>query len=223
MFRIKICGITSLRDLEMVVAAGADAVGINFYAASPRAVSCREAASWFQSCSAQCVRVGVFVNHTLDEIHRTLEQVKLDVVQLHGDEPLDWIDRLAPWPVIRAVRRQPHESLTDVYTRLFGQNYPPGNLMAVLIDSAAPGQYGGSGKSHPWDNLGSMPPVAGQLPWILAGGLRPETVAEAISAARPSAVDVASGVERTPGVKSQDLVHRFIENARAAFARLTET
>lgn len=220
MWTIKICGISSADDYWMVRHAGADAVGLNFYSGSRRFVTPEEARRWLPPLGDGCLHVGVFVNQEVEKILRTVEIVGLDAVQLHGDEPVAWIEQLAPLPVIRAIRRYPYETLAEACRRAFPQGPPPSNVKAVLVDSATTGFYGGTGVAGPWQNLGRMPEEWPSVAWILAGGLRPENVYRAILEARPDGVDVASGVERTPRQKDERLVRTFIEAARQAWHEL---
>ncbi len=218
MFPIKICGITCRNDFLQAIALGADAVGINFFWGSRRYVSPDEAASWLREAS-DCTRVGVFVNSAPDQILRLAEKLDLDVIQLHGDEPWEWIGQLRPWPVIRAIRRMPGQRLLDLLAPLAWDTIPE-NLAAILIDTAVTGSYGGTGQPGSWHDLGPPPTPMQGLPWMLAGGLTPENVVQAICQARPTGVDVASGVEASVGRKDFQKMKQFIARARQAFQQL---
>ncbi len=226
MFRIKICGVTTVDDARMVAEAGADAIGLNFYAQSKRYVSIDRALEIAASLPKHVATVGVFVNATADEIRATVEQVGLDLVQLHGDETPELIHQLSSVlrdvTVIKAFRLGP-SALQPVEQFLFascarGQASPP---QVVLFDAAAPGQYGGTGETIDWSLAKQFIRRVGVdgPPLILAGGLTPENVAGAISVVHPAAVDTASGVESSPGRKDPAKVAAFVTAAREAFAR----
>ncbi|GIW94767.1 MAG: N-(5'-phosphoribosyl)anthranilate isomerase [Pirellulaceae bacterium] len=218
MFRVKICGITNRTDLLRAVQLGADAVGVNFYQRSRRYVVPEEAAQWLPD-AAECTRVGVFVNMEPERILQIAESVDLDMIQLHGDEPWEWIEKLRPWPVIRAIRCVSGRSLAAQLAQ-WAAAARPENLVAVLVDTAVPGQYGGTGQAGAWDSLGPWPDEWSDIPWILAGGLTPENVELAIRCASPFAVDVASGVESSPGRKDESKLKLFITRARQALGEL---
>lgn len=211
---IKICGI---RDAETAAAVGAlrpDAIGLNFYAKSVRSVTAREAAAIVAALPGGVEPVGVFVNHALDEIRAICAACGLNTVQLHGDEPPELVTQLRPLRVIRAIRlgRDAASSSLQAVAALGQGGWP---VRAVLVDAHVPGSYGGTGEAAPWDVLSGgwrreWPPL------ILAGGLTAENVAEAVRAVRPWGIDVASGVESSPGVKDLDRVARFIKAARIA-------
>jgi phosphoribosylanthranilate isomerase len=214
-FKIKICGITSAADARMVVKAGADAIGLNFYRQSPRFVSYSFAAEIAKAVHEQLVVVGVFVNHSVAEIARTVADVGLDYCQLHGDERPELMRDLPPdTKIIRAIRvdcMALHDCTSEVRSwRDFG-------VSAILVDPKVNNQYGGTGRQFDWGvvrelNIGS--------PLILAGGLNRENVSTAIELIRPTAVDVASGVELAPGKKDPVLLAGFVEQAKLAFNRL---
>lgn len=217
MFRIKVCGVTVVEDVRMLAAAGVDAVGFNFYPRSVRAIDERRAAELAAVLPPGVARVGVFVNATADQIERIARLTPLDYVQLHGDESPEFAAELAgTFPVIRAIRCRFDEvarplQWLDEFQRLGGR------LAALLVDAAHDGQYGGTGAKADWRVIEPFRQAAAGTPLILAGGLRPENVAEAIAAVRPDGVDTASGVESQPGRKDPDLTARFVENARRAF------
>lgn len=227
MFHIKICGIRSLRDAEFVVAGGADAIGLNFYPQSSRFITRGHAAlvaEGIRSASPNTRIVGVFVNAVLAEIRRILDLVPLSTVQLHGDEnPADVIalgEFLKPRNIglIRAFRcRDAHldsisQYLSDCRT---ADSWPPD---AVLLDAFQPGTYGGTGAVLDWETVRRERHQLQGKPLVLAGGLNPTNVADAIRVARPDGVDVASGVETSPGVKDPTLVQAFIDAAVSAFS-----
>jgi phosphoribosylanthranilate isomerase len=224
-FRIKICGITRAEDAMAAVEAGADAIGLNFYPASPRAISPAAACGIAKIVPATVQRVGVFVNASLDEIRSVLQQVPLDQVQLHGDEPPEMVQALAPVSCLRAFRLRGDAAQWDReigtivrFAAVCESHQHP--LTGILLDAHAPGQFGGTGVMLDWTSLAERRAAFGPLPFVLAGGLRPENVAQAIQLVRPAAVDTASGVESMPGIKDQQRVFDFVAAARKAFTEL---
>lgn len=212
-FRVKICGLTSVADALEAVSAGADAIGLNFYPQSPRFVSPQLAAQISRAIGSRAVRVGVFVNCPSDEIRGLAAECGLDAVQLHGDEPPSAVQALAGVPVIRALRISTDLSAAEHYLAACQELAAMPRM--VLVDAAVPGQYGGSGQTPPWEMLARRGPLY-ELPLILAGGLCAENVAAAIAAVQPHGVDVASGVEETPGRKSVVRMRAFAAAARNA-------
>lgn len=222
MFRIKICGVTNVDDARLAAEAGADAVGLNFYAPSPRSVAVEVAAEIAESLPAGIVRVGVFVNATLAEINSVCDRVALDALQLHGDEPPEFVAAMTRLPVVRAFRLGA-EGAPPV-TAYLAKCWELGALPRMaLIDADRAGQYGGTGVTADWATAREMRDTPGVPVMVLAGGLTAENVAEAIAAVRPHAVDTASGVERTRGRKDAVRLRGFVEQARAAFERLERT
>jgi phosphoribosylanthranilate isomerase len=248
MFQIKICGITSPEDALMAAEAGADAIGLNFYEQSPRYVTALLAekivAELRGSYSAEEVAVyGVFVNPSVDDILWIIRDANLYGtdrglgIQLHGDEPPELIRDLrshglgtsddllqatghAPTvPITRAFRCR--DSNLAEHTAYLAKCQRLGALpQAVLLDAFAPGSYGGTGQVVDWQAVANRKGELFNLPVILAGGLQPGNVAAAVAAARPEAVDVASGVELSPGKKDYAKTMRFVAAAKEAFARL---
>ncbi len=212
-WKIKICGITNPADAQAASEYGADALGLNFYSRSLRSVSPEKAASIIQATADQVSRIGVFVNETNEAINAIAARLSLNAVQLHGDESPDAMP-VIHGEVIRAVRVFPGQfapAEEEIRTWI------DAGAIAILLDAAGGGGYGGSGKQLDWDQVA---PLQIPIPLILAGGLNCDNVARAIATVRPSAVDVASGVEKFPGKKDQGLLQRFIETAQDAFARI---
>jgi len=248
MYKIKICGITTADDALLAAEAGADAIGLNFYDQSPRFVHADQAAEIVERLredySAEQVQVfGVFVNASLDDILWTIREANLYGpeqgfgIQLHGDEPpellrdlhqqglgragelLQVLGHVPEVPVVRALRCKGAD--LAAHTRYLQQCQQLGALpQAVLLDAFAPSSYGGTGAVLDWHSVGSARSALSNLPIVLAGGLTPANVAEAITAARPDAVDVASGVESAPGIKDAAQVYAFAAHAKLAFAAL---
>jgi len=218
-FQIKICGVTNPEDALCCSEAGADAIGLNFYPSSPRYVSLEMARQIARGLPSSVSKVGVFVNATLDDMLRTCEEVGLNAVQLHGDEVPQMFARLAARRSIKAFRCAGHDSrpVLEFLRQCDGLGCRP---CAVLIDASSPDAYGGTGQTADWPLVRALSGMLPGTPIILAGGLRPDNVAAAIEATRPAAVDTASGVELSPGLKDLGLVGAFVRNAREAFARL---
>lgn len=219
MFQIKICGITNLDDALAAADAGADAVGFNFCTRSPRFIEPLAARDIAARLPARVARVGVFVNATAGAIVAAAEQVGLNIIQLHGDEPPDEVRALAPRQVMRAIRAT-SKNLAEVSRYLERCRKVGAELLAIMADAAVAGQYGGTGERADWDAWSQYASKPRVPPLVLAGGLTPENVAEGIARVRPAAVDVASGVESEPGLKDQAKVKQFVDAARAAFNAL---
>ena len=202
MVKVKICGITNPKDGRMAARLGADAVGFNFYRRSPRYVTPERARAILAALPPFITPVGVFVNEAPDKVHEICEFVGLDTAQFHGDERPRDLQGYSRLKRIKAVR---------VATERDVQRLELYQVEAYLLDASVPGQLGGTGETFNWE-LAREALRCG--PIILAGGLTPENVEEAIQVAEPYAVDVASGVETEPGVKDRDLMEEFIRRAK---------
>jgi phosphoribosylanthranilate isomerase len=234
MFHVKICGITTLHDARIAASAGADAVGLNFFPKSPRCISQEMAKEIVAALPQRVLRVGLFVNASAADICRVFDRLPLDFIQLHGDEPPEFLGQLGNRPVMRAFRvgGNPGDASSarlqpvfDYLDRCREKNVLPA---AVLLDAFAKNVYGGSGALTDWttaaeyaattrdrkDRRGQPQPK--NPPLVLAGGLTAANVAEAIRAVRPAAVDVASGVELSPGRKDPTAVAAFVRAALEA-------
>lgn len=202
--RTKFCGITRLDDAEHAARIGAWAVGLNHWDRSPRRCEPAAAAEIGAALHRRLEVVGVFVNAPLDEIARAVEAEHLSLVQLHGDEGLSFcleVARRTGCRVIKALRVRAAADLDRA--RSFRTDFH-------LLDAYRPGRPGGTGESFDWELVRGR---RSRVPVILAGGLRPENVGEAIAVARPWAVDVASGVERAPGIKDHAAMSEFQRRA----------
>jgi phosphoribosylanthranilate isomerase len=225
MFRIKICGITNIGDAMAAAEAGADAIGLNFYPKSARCVNRDDAATILQAAPAGLFRVGVVVNETVADLHQLMTELRstasigLQAVQLHGDEPPHYVGQVRANCVIRA-RRLGEQGIAQIAADLEACDRMRRLPDAVLVDAAAAGQYGGSGTTVSWSGLADYRRWLHNVPLILAGGLTPDNVAEAIRIVRPQAVDVASGVEASPGKKDHVKVRDFVAATRDAFAQI---
>jgi phosphoribosylanthranilate isomerase len=208
MTRIKICGITNAEDARAACEAGADAIGLNFYPRSPRTLSVEKAVELRALIPPGVQVFGVFVNAEADEVMKIFRQVRLDALQLHGDESPAAVAQLARTaPVFKALRVGPDFSAATL------ENYQ--GVSGFLFDTAdaGPGQYGGTGRLADW---GVAQQAARSHRVILAGGLNAENVAAAILQVRPYGVDVASGVEASPGAKDHAQLCDFVREARRA-------
>jgi phosphoribosylanthranilate isomerase len=219
MFRIKICGITSVADAVAVAECGADAVGLNFCASSPRHVSLARAQHIVAALPSGVARVGVMVNRPAAEVRQIADQLRLDYVQLHGDEPPEYLAQLGDLPIIRALRgTNDFRSVADYLAACRSLGHVPA---AVLIDAFREGQYGGTGHRPDWAAVASARAEWPAMPLVLAGGLTPDNIGAAIERVRPTAVDTASGVESAPGQKSLERVAQFVGLAQAAFDKVS--
>jgi len=202
--RVKICGITNLDDALMAVDAGADALGFMFYEASPRNVSAKLATEIIRQLPPFVAKVGVFVDASEAAVREAAAECGLDTLQFHGAETPEYCRKFAPLKVCKAFRVQGVESLEAL---------PAFRTDAWLLDSHVVGKPGGTGAKFNW-NLAVEVTKLGR-PVILAGGLTPENVAEAVAKVRPHAVDVSSGVESSPGKKDRIKITQFIANAKS--------
>ncbi|AMR66580.1 phosphoribosylanthranilate isomerase [Aquipseudomonas alcaligenes] len=200
--RVKICGITRVEDALAAVAAGADAIGLVFYAKSPRAVDIEQARAILAALPPFVTTVGLFVDAERSELERILASVPLDLLQFHGDESVQQCEAFGR-PYIKALRVKAGDDIAAQVGR-----YP--SAQGILLDAYVEGVPGGTGEAFDW----SLIPQALSKPLILAGGLRPDNVAEAVSRVRPYAVDVSGGVEASKGVKDVEKVDAFIRAAR---------
>lgn len=206
--RIKICGVTTPDDIRMVAEAGANAVGLNFYPQSPRYIDPRNAAPLLRALPPLIDAVGVFVGLKTRQVCALAYQLGLHSVQCFGDP--DDVEDADPFRRIAAFRVGDRAGLDEIERYLDRCQTVGAMPGAVLVDAYVEGQLGGTGQTAPWQLLAEFRP---RVPLILAGGLTPENVGEAIRIVRPFAVDVASGVESAPGRKDPDKVKRFIEAA----------
>ncbi len=214
-FRVKICGITNARDAKNAATVGADAIGFNFYPHSRRYVQPLRAAEIAQTLPDSLQKVGVFVNASIDTILTVADQVGLDAIQLHGDEPAELLQQLSSRMVIRAFRCAAG-SISEIRRYLDRCGLLHAAPAAVLLDACQPRQYGGTGQIADWKSARQIVTELVDTPCLLAGGLTRENVARAIAAVGPTAVDVAGGVEIRPGQKDLEKMRGFVKAARAA-------
>lgn len=202
--RVKICGLTNLEDARVAIDAGAHALGFIFFAGSPRHVTPAAAARIISQLPPFVSKVGVFVNEPLELILQSSRTTGIDAIQLHGDETPEVCEALARegFKVIKAFRMKDQSSLQSI------QSF---SASAFLLDSYVPGQLGGTGAKFNWDL--AIQAAALGTPIILAGGLGPDNIRDAVAKVAPYGVDVSSGVESAPGKKDHAKVRAFIENA----------
>ncbi len=204
--RIKICGITSLDDALLAVNSGADELGFNFYEMSPRYLTPENASSIAGKLPVNALKVGVFVNHTVERILKIVDVVGLNAIQLHGDEDAAFISTIrkrSGVTIIKALRVSPVFRPTDA--AIFGAD-------AILLDSFSSQERGGTGETFDWEIANQVSKLVPVL--YLAGGLTSKNVSEAIKKVRPYAVDVCSRIESKPGTKDEDELKRFVAAVR---------
>jgi phosphoribosylanthranilate isomerase len=204
--RVKICGITNWRDAKLAIDAGADALGFNFHPRSPRSCSLSHAREIILHVPRRIVCVGVFVDRPAAEILKIAKSANLQLLQLHGQEPADVVELLARhYPVIKAFPAKPGFRVS----RLVEYS----SAIAFLLDGYDAAKPGGTGRTFDWQ-LARRAQRYG--PILLAGGLTPANVGQAIREAAPFAVDVASGIESRPGQKDPRLLRAFMRAVEAA-------
>ena len=200
--RIKICGITRPQDGLAAAEAGADAIGLVFYPPSPRAVSIAQAQAITDQLLPFVTVVGLFVDEQRGTIERIMDQVRIDLLQFHGNEPPEaCVGYGKPW--IKAVRMKEDVDLADVTQRYH-------KASALLLDAYEPGKPGGTGSRFDWQRIPSE--LAGKI--ILAGGLNPDNVEAAVRQVHPWAVDVSGGVETAKGIKGAQQIAAFIRGVK---------
>lgn len=200
--RIKICGITRLEDALQIANLGGDAIGLAFYANSPRVVDIETAVAIREAMPPFVTVTAVFLNEETEWVDQVVQAVRPDCLQFHGEEPADFCQRWAR-PYIKAI---PMASITDV--NAYARQYSA--AQGFLMDSNVAGRRGGSGDTFDWSKI----PSAFDFPLVLAGGLNPSNVSAAITQVKPWAVDVSSGVENSRGDKDANLIDQFFDAVR---------
>ena len=209
MTRIKICGLTRKEDIHAAVDSGADALGLVFYAKSPRHVTVQQAAELAKTVPPFVTLVGLFVNPTANEIADVLSKVPLDVLQFHGEEePLFCMQFGRPW--LKAIRVKPGVDLVECASRY-------SDAQGLLLDAFVDGTQGGTGTTFDW----ALIPADLPLPVILSGGLDVGNVGDAIRQVQPYAVDVSSGVEAAKGIKDAAKIAAFINEVKRIDVQLS--
>lgn len=209
--RAKICGITRIEDIHSAVNAGVDAIGFVFYAPSPRSVTIPQAQELAKHIPAYVQIVGLFVNATADEITQVLEEVPLDILQFHGDETSEQCQQIAAHTKRRWYKAIQVKPELDVIKTI--KSYQQAGASAVLLDAWHPELKGGTGHQFDWSQFPQL-----DIPLILAGGLKPENIEDAIKTTRAYAVDVSGGVESAKGIKDQQLIEHFMQGVQRGSA-----
>jgi len=202
--RIKICGITSVADGLAAVQAGAHAIGLVFYAKSPRAVTLEQAAEIAAALGPFVTVVGLFVDAEPGVVREAAAVAGLQLLQFHGDESRDYCEQFQR-PYMKAIRMRPELGVLAAINE-----YP--SASGILLDAYRPGVPGGTGETFDWARV----PARSPRPLVLAGGLTPGNIAAAIQATGVYGVDVSGGVESAPGKKDKEKIDQFIHNARNA-------
>ena len=201
--KVKVCGITSYEDAAMALDNGVDALGFNFFPPSPRYLKPADARSIIRRLPPFAITVGLFVNvANEDRVSEMARIAGVQVLQLHGDETPEYCKRLADWPLIKVLR---------IDKSGIPQNLEEYSVQGFLLDTRDDALFGGTGKSFDWDLARSIKRFR---PIILAGGLRPDNVREAIRVVAPYGVDVCSGVESAPGKKDRSKLMQFMKEVR---------
>lgn len=206
MIRVKICGITNLADALAAVKYGADALGFIFYKKSPRYINPQAACEIISKLPPFITTVGIFVNETSEIIMDIREKCSLNLLQLHGEEPPEFL-KMLKGGVIKALRVKDNTSPEII------KRFPAAN--GFLLDSYTKDDYGGSGTTFNW-KIAKEAVELSEQPIILAGGLTPDNVSEAVRTVRPYGVDTSSGVEKAKGIKDHKLIKNFIIKAKEA-------
>ncbi len=204
--KVKICGITNLGDARFAAGAMADYLGFIFYDKSPRYIEPGEAGAiinWIEGPE----KVGVFVNQPLDDVNRIAKESGLDLVQLHGDETLEYC-QLIEKPIIKAIHITSDYDTEELKAKV--QMYSE-VAQFLLFDSKIGDQWGGTGTTFDWNILKE---ITGDVPFFLSGGLNPDNVSDAIDLVKPFAIDVSSGIEEKPGLKDFEKIEALMEVVR---------
>lgn len=209
--RTKICGITRIQDIDAVVAAGVDAIGFVFYAPSPRSVTPEQAKKLLKHVPAYVQTVGLFVNATGNEIEQVLKTVPLDLLQFHGDETPEQCQQIAEktsrrW--YKAIQMKPNLNVIETI-----KSYQHVGASAVLLDAWHPELKGGTGQQFDWSQFPKL-----DIALILAGGLTPDNIEQAINTTQAFAVDVSGGVESAKGIKDQQRIEQFMQGVQRGSA-----
>ena len=213
--RAKICGITRPQDIQAAVNAGVDAIGLVFFEPSPRYVHAELAQQLAKLIPPYVSIVGLFVNATQEDIAQVLEQVPLDVIQFHGDESAEQCQQIAQYNKRRwykAIQVKPDATSSEIISTI--QQYQQAGASAMLLDAWHPELKGGTGHSFDWSQFPKL-----DIPLILAGGLKPENIEDAIKMTQPYAVDVSGGVESAKGIKDQQLIEKFMQGVQRGSAK----
>ena len=218
---LKICGITSASDAEKLATKKVPALGINFWPKSKRYCPPDNAITFLPSLKEKIIRVGVFVNNAQKLAPELFEKDLLDIVQLHGDESdeeaLLFLNQGIP--VIRSLALSPDSSLSELcahYQKLSQNTAAP---LALLLDTHAPGLYGGTGQTIDWQQAATFIRQCSPLPVLLAGGIKPNNAKDAIEQTHPAGLDIASGAEISPGIKDFKKVNALLDATNSSLSK----
>jgi phosphoribosylanthranilate isomerase len=209
MLRVKICGLTTPQDAEAAIEFGADALGFNFFPGSKRYVRIETAGDWIAALPDDVEKVGILVNPSWKEAKAVAGTAGITALQLHGAETPEFCRRLME----EGIRFEKALPVTDAHSVA---NVPNFFTRTLLLDSGGMGDYGGTGQTFPWEIARDFVQANPSLRVVLAGGLTPENVADAVAMVRPFGVDVTSGVESSPGRKNHGRLRTFIAAARCS-------
>ena len=209
--RIKICGITRQEDAQAATKLGVDALGFVFYPASSRALFIEQALALSDSVPAFITRVALFLNAEAEKVKAVVDQLNPELLQFHGTETPEYCRSFGK-PYIKALALGDANDPSSVAEAIHEQMAAHVAAIGFLLDSHQPGEAGGTGKAFDWSQM----PSDINRPVVLAGGLKPENVAEAVRQLRPFAVDVSSGVESAPGIKDADKLREFVQQVKLA-------
>jgi phosphoribosylanthranilate isomerase len=201
--RVKICGMTRQQDADFAAKSGADAIGLVFYAPSPRAVTIAQAQEVVSTLAPFTTVVALFVNPSEKDVNDCLTALPIDIIQFHGDESAEFCEQFNK-PYIKAVRMKPETELNEIANKY-------ASSQALLLDAYQDGVPGGTGKTFDWSLIEQI-----DKPIILAGGLNEKNVKKAIEQVRPYAVDVSGGVEAEKGIKSHEKMRTFLREVNDA-------
>jgi phosphoribosylanthranilate isomerase len=230
--RLKFCGFTRMEDVLAAIDAGADAIGLNFYEKSRRYIDPVKAAALSGAMDGRVQRVGVFVDATPAEVAAVVARCALDVVQLHGDESPEWVRASQKYPSLRGLgiikalpyrgpEDDPYVAQWSAYGAEAGSQF-----VALLVDAYDPVLRGGTGRTARWDLLSPRPRSffteqgdGDATPLILAGGIQCGNAREALQAAKPDGIDLASGIEVSPGIKDPEAMQEIGRIVRQHYAQ----
>lgn len=199
--RTKICGLTRDEDIHAAVRAGVDALGFVIYEPSPRYVDAHQATQLLKQVPAFVSTVALFVDADAEFVRGVLDQAPFDLLQFHGNESAEYCRQFSR-PYMKAIRVRSEQDITDAV-----QQYP--DAAALLLDAYVENLPGGTGQAFDWRLIPEM-----DTPWVLAGGLNPDNVADAVNQVKPFAVDVSGGVELSKGIKDATKMKKFISEIR---------
>lgn len=211
---VKVCGLRTVENALQVAAAGVDAIGLNFYSKSKRYITPQAAKKIVAALPTNVMSVGLFVNHSADEVLQIAEETGIKTLQFHGDESPDFVAQFRDFQIIKAFRVD-SSNIEQLQAEVESYRTAGIKLFGCLIDAKVSDAYGGTGQTAPWDILRQNYNDDNLPVLILAGGLTANNVREAVNTVQPWGVDTASGVESAPGIKDSNLTQRFVQLAHS--------